>query len=81
LLIHVGGNETLLDDSVRFAGKAGAAQTRVRLDIWPRMIHEWHIWHSVLDEADAALEEGVMFLRAHLGIDAHPASADVLATS
>lgn len=81
LLIHVGGNETLLDDSVRFAGKAGAAQARVRLDIWPQMIHEWHIWHSVLDEADAALEEGAMFLRAHLGIDMRPASADVSTTA
>src|ERR1700724_3701917 len=38
-LIQVGSDETLLDDSVRFAAAAGAADVAVTLQIWPHMIH------------------------------------------
>ena len=36
MLIQVGSAETLLDDSVRFAGAAGAADVAVTLEVWPR---------------------------------------------
>lgn len=39
LLIHVGSEETLLDDAVGLAGRAGAAGVDVTLEIWPEMIH------------------------------------------
>ena len=41
LLIQVGSCETLLDDAIRLAGRAGAAGVRVTLDVWPDMIHAW----------------------------------------
>ena len=41
MLIQVGSAETLLDDAVRFAAAAGAADTPVTLEIWPHMIHAW----------------------------------------
>ena len=45
LLIQVGA-ETLLDDAVRLAKAAGAADVYVELQIWPEMIHVWHLSSS-----------------------------------
>jgi epsilon-lactone hydrolase len=39
LLIQVGSEETLLDDAVTLAGRAGAAGVAVTLEVWPDMIH------------------------------------------
>ena len=44
MLIQVGSAETLLDDSVRLAGAAGAADVGVTLRVWPDMIHAWHLF-------------------------------------
>src|SRR5271167_620831 len=48
LLIHVGAAETLLDDALRLAKVAGAADVRVDLQVWPEMIHVWHLFHPEL---------------------------------
>jgi epsilon-lactone hydrolase len=48
-LIQVGSDETLLDDASRFAAAAGAADVPVTLEIWPHMIHAWHLWNAHLD--------------------------------
>ena len=48
LLIQVGAAETLLDDSVVLARKVGAADVPVELQIWPEMIHIWHIFFPML---------------------------------
>lgn len=66
LLIHVGSEEVLLDDAVRLAGKAGAERVEVKLEVWANMIHEWHMWHSRLIEAELAIMSASMFLREHL---------------
>ncbi len=42
LVIHVGGDEALLDDSLRFARAAIAAGVEAHLEVWPRMVHVWH---------------------------------------
>jgi len=42
LVIHVGGDEALLDDSLRFARAAIAANVEAHLEVWPRMVHVWH---------------------------------------
>ena len=42
-LIQVGAAETLLDDPIRPARVAGAADVRVDLQIWPEMIHAWPV--------------------------------------
>jgi epsilon-lactone hydrolase len=42
LLVQVGSAETLLDDALRIARRAGAADVRIDLEIWPHMIHAWH---------------------------------------
>ncbi|MBN8909136.1 MAG: alpha/beta hydrolase fold domain-containing protein, partial [Rhodospirillales bacterium] len=44
MLIQVGSAETLLDDALRLAGVAAAADVRVSLQVWPEMIHAWHLF-------------------------------------
>src|SRR5437588_3714228 len=63
LLIQVGAAETLLDDALRLAKAAGAADVRVDLQIWPEMIHVWHIFHPELKAGLRAIEQGGAFVR------------------
>jgi monoterpene epsilon-lactone hydrolase len=65
-LMQVGSAETLLDDATRFASVAGAADVRVTLEIWPRMIHAWHLWNARLEPGRRALASAGAFIRAHL---------------
>lgn len=64
LLIQVGSAETLLDDSVSLARAAGAADVPVTLEIWPRMIHAWHLFHPELADGRRALASVGRFVRA-----------------
>src|SRR5207302_9419078 len=66
LLIQVGAAETLLDDAIRLAKVAGAADVRVDLQIWPEMIHVWHLFHPELSAGRRAIEEGGAWLRAQM---------------
>jgi acetyl esterase/lipase len=63
LLIQVGAAETLLDDAIRLAKIAGAADVRVDLQIWPEMIHVWHLFHPELGAGRRAIEEGGAWVR------------------
>ncbi len=65
-LIQIGSDETLLDDSVRFAAAAGKADVAVTLEIWPHMIHAWHLWNAHLEDGRRALASAGAFMRAHL---------------
>jgi acetyl esterase/lipase len=63
LLIQVGSIETLLDDALRLAGRAGAAGVPVRLDVWPGMPHVWHLFHPMLTAGKQAITQGGDFIR------------------
>ena len=63
ILIQVGSAETLLDDAVRFAAAAGAADVAVTLEIWPHMIHAWPLWNALLEPGRRALAHAGAFLR------------------
>ena len=65
-LIQVGSAETLLADATRLAAAAGAADVSVKLEIWPRMIHAWHLWNAHLEAGRRALESAGEFIRAYL---------------
>jgi acetyl esterase/lipase len=67
LLIQVGAAEVLLDDAVRLAGSAGAADVPVTLTVWPEMIHVWHLWFPQLGAGRRALAEAGRFLRGAMG--------------
>ncbi|MGH7058827.1 MAG: alpha/beta hydrolase [Stellaceae bacterium] len=66
LSIQVGSAETLLDDAVRLAGRAGAAGVMARLEIWPDMIHAWHLFYQELAAGRRALAQAGEFIRAYL---------------
>jgi epsilon-lactone hydrolase len=63
LLIQVGAAETLLDDAIRLAKAAGAADVRVDLQIWPEMIHVWHLFYPELKVGKQAIAQGGLFAR------------------
>ena len=65
-LIQVGSAETLLDDATRFAAVAGAAAVPVTLEIWPYMIHAWHLWNAHLEPGRRALVSAGAFIRGYL---------------
>jgi acetyl esterase/lipase len=66
ILIQVGSAETLLDDATRFAAAAGAADVPVTLEIWPHMIHAWHLWNAHLEPGRRALIRAGAFIRSHV---------------
>jgi epsilon-lactone hydrolase len=64
LLIHVGSDEVLLDDAVQLALRAKAAGVSATLEVWDRMIHVWHWFLPMLEEADSAIQGIGRFCRA-----------------
>jgi acetyl esterase/lipase len=63
LLIQVGAAETLLDDSLRVAERARSAGVDVQLEVWPDMIHAWHVFAPMLEEGRRAIERIGRFVR------------------
>jgi monoterpene epsilon-lactone hydrolase len=63
LLVQVGSAETLLDDAVRLAGTAGAADVAVTLEVYPEMIHVWPLFHQQLAAGRRALAAAGRFMR------------------
>ncbi|SRR6266436_415200 len=66
LLIHVGAEEVLLDDSTRLAERAQAAGVRVELKIWPVVPHAWQLAPHLIPEARQSLRESAAFFRAQV---------------
>lgn len=66
MLIQVGEDEILLDDSIRFSDCAKAAGVDITLEIWPQMWHVWHICVPDLPEANHAIELIARYLHAEL---------------
>ena len=67
LLIQVGSAETMLDDSIQIAARAGAADVRVTLEVWPNMIHVWPLFYQQLADGHRALATAGSFIRAATG--------------
>jgi cation diffusion facilitator CzcD-associated flavoprotein CzcO/acetyl esterase/lipase len=62
LMVHVGENEALRDDSIRLAQKARAAGVAVDLRVFPVVAHVWQLlWR--LPEARRSVKEAGRFLR------------------
>jgi acetyl esterase/lipase len=66
ILLQVGTNELLLDDSVRLAERARDADVDVILDITAGAPHVFQVFAGTLDEADQALGRAALFLTQHL---------------
>lgn len=71
VLIHVGSEESLLDDSLRFHQRAVAAGVNSELLLWEGM---WHVWpllyRTGLPEARAALQKAAVFIQENAGLQA-----------
>jgi epsilon-lactone hydrolase len=67
LIIQAGSHEVLLDDAVRLAGQAAAADVQVTLDITPQVPHVFQAYSPMLDEAGRALDRAGQLLSAYLG--------------
>ncbi|CAN2534827.1 Acetyl+esterase [Methylocapsa aurea] len=62
ILVHVGEDELLLDDSRRLAERAAAAGTAVELTIFPGVPHGWQLGAAFMPEARQSLREAAAFL-------------------
>jgi epsilon-lactone hydrolase len=67
LYLQVGTHEILLDDSVRMADRARAAEVDVILDVVAGAPHVFPMFTAELDEARDALDRVALFLRQRLG--------------
>jgi len=65
LLVHVGADEVLRDDSTRLAERAHAAGVSVELKIWPVVPHAWQIAPHLIPEGRRSLREAAAFLHSH----------------
>src|SRR5437667_5477520 len=66
LLIQAGTHEVLLDDAVRLAQQAAAADAEVTLDITPGVPHVFQNFYPILDDPAAALDRAGQRLSVHL---------------
>jgi acetyl esterase/lipase len=66
LLIHVGSDEVLLDDALGLGRRAVADGVSVTVEEWPAMIHVWHWFLPMLDEAERAVASIGDFVRARV---------------
>jgi acetyl esterase/lipase len=63
LLIHVGADETLRDDSTELATRARAAGVPVDLTVWPAVSHVWQLFHAFVPEGRQSLDLAARFLK------------------
>ena len=66
--VQVGGDETLLDDSLRFVDKAKAAGVEIKCDVEPGMQHVFHFLTGRAPEADQAIARLAAWVKPKLGL-------------
>ena len=69
LLIHVGADETLRDDSTQFAARARDAGVHVELTVWPAVPHVWQLFYPFVPEGRQSLDVAAAFLRRNFGTE------------
>lgn len=79
LLIHVGTDEVLLDDSTQLAERARAAGVPVDLRLWSDVPHVWQLFHPFIPEGRESLVEASRFLVRKAGVGTSPAHTSVQA--
>lgn len=66
LLVQVGTDEVLLDDSTRLAQLASQQGVPVTLQVWPRLWHVWQLHAGQMPEADQAIAAMTAFIHNQL---------------
>jgi acetyl esterase/lipase len=67
ILIHVGSEEQLLSDSFAVAEAAAFAGVHVSLEVWPEMIHVWHVFAAQLTAGRKAIDSAGRWIAERLG--------------
>lgn len=65
VLIQVGDNEVLKDDSRNLAQKLESDGVNVHLELWEEMFHVWHYFARVLPQGDQAIEQLAGFISSY----------------
>lgn len=65
VLVQASEAEMLRDDARRYANRAAAAGSPVKLQTWAHMVHVWQIYHPQLAEGREALDEIGRFFNAN----------------
>jgi epsilon-lactone hydrolase len=68
MLLQVGGDDVLLDDSKAFLAKAQASGVDVTLEIEPDMQHVYHFLAGASPQADAAIRRAAAWGRPKMGL-------------
>jgi acetyl esterase/lipase len=66
LLIHVGADELLRDDSLRLAERAREAGVETHIEVWPVVPHGWQLGVRFMPEARRSLALAAEFLKRKL---------------
>ncbi len=66
LLVHVGVDEALLDDSTRLVERARAAGVEAHLELWPDVPHGWQLMPFMPEAMESRLK-AIDFLKEKLG--------------
>ena len=74
LLIYVGNDELMRDDSIRFAEKAKAAGVRVTLRVGDGMVHCYPLLAPLFPEATQAMNEICAYIRTTISKQEVPVS-------
>jgi acetyl esterase/lipase len=70
LLIQVGTEEIILDDSTRLAERARSAGVDVTLEVWDDMFHDFQLFAGMLPEGQQAIDRIGDFIRERTGAKA-----------
>ncbi|THB76130.1 MAG: alpha/beta hydrolase [Desulfobacteraceae bacterium] len=65
ILIHVGKNEVLLDDSRQLAHTGKEAGADIRIAVYEDMFHVWHYFAKYLEAGRTAIDEIGAFIKSH----------------
>ncbi len=58
----MGEAEEMLSETLTFTHKAAIAGVHVRLEVWPKMIHNFPLWHAILPEGKDAIKKAGEFM-------------------
>jgi acetyl esterase/lipase len=68
MLVHVGTDEILLDDSTRLLQRAANTNTQIKLEVWDAMFHVWHMAWRTIPEAGQAIKNVVEYINLQIAM-------------
>lgn len=62
MYIIVGEAEEMLSEALTFTHKSAMAGVHIRLEVWPKMIHNFPLWHALLPDGKDAIKKAGEFM-------------------